>query len=142
MIHEKYKDQGVVYLIHFAHPLHHASHYLGFSESWKNFHKRMLTHYYGKHNSSSLMRAVAKKGIPWGISKVYLGANRDFERYLKTHKKTRKFCPVCLFREKNMKALYENEFTLFNPDIVTEKNIWEFVMSVEVSDLGLIKKRT
>lgn len=83
---------GIVYLIHFEKPFHHARHYLGFCEDG-NLDKRMACHRSG--NGSRLMAAVSRAGIAWSVVRTWEGVDRNFERSLKNRKEGPKFCPTC-----------------------------------------------
>lgn len=82
---------GIVYLIHFDAPYHHARHYLGFCEEG-NLDSRMDTHLSG--SGSKLLRAVTKAGITWRVVKTWSG-DRNFERALKNRKNSSRLCPCC-----------------------------------------------
>jgi hypothetical protein len=83
---------GKVYLIHFDQPLHHAQHYLGWTEN-EDWNARLTRHRNGW--GSSLLRAVTAEGIKWEVVRVWQGVDRHFERWLKNQKRTKDFCPVC-----------------------------------------------
>jgi predicted GIY-YIG superfamily endonuclease len=83
---------GTVYLIHFEQPLKHAHHYLGWCNDGK-LKERLERHRAG--NGSKLMRAIKLAGIGWQVVRTWENVDRSFERKLKNHKKTQKFCPVC-----------------------------------------------
>jgi hypothetical protein len=44
--------------------------------------------------SSGLVMAANQRGIPWQVAKVWQ-ADRSFEKYLKSRKGARLFCPMC-----------------------------------------------
>lgn len=54
--------QGTIYLVHFDRPLHHARHYLGWSE---NVDSRIVRHEAGR--GSRIMRAVVQAGIDFRV---------------------------------------------------------------------------
>lgn len=81
--------RGVVYLIHFDQPLHHAQHYVGFTE---NLAQRLHEH---DTNGSPLIRAINQAGIPWRVSRIWENVKQGYERYLKDQKNIRRFCPIC-----------------------------------------------
>lgn len=80
---------GFVYLIHFEHKLHHAQHYIGYTD---NVERRMKRHREG--NGSKLISAITKVGIAWELVRVWEG-DRTLERKLKNRKKARDLCPIC-----------------------------------------------
>ncbi len=82
---------GTVYLIHFKKKLHHAGHYLGYSEN--GLEKRLERHKAG--NGSKLMSAIEKAGIGWEVVRVWENVDRNFERRLKNGKNSPKLCPIC-----------------------------------------------
>ncbi len=79
-----------VYLIHFETKLHHAGHYLGFSDALR---LRIACHEHG--NGAKLMTAVARNDIRWCVSKVWLDGDRTLERRLKMRKNGPDLCPIC-----------------------------------------------
>ncbi len=79
-----------VYLIHFDKPLHHAKHYLGFSEDLPG---RIQKHRNGQ--GAAFMRAIAKEQISWHISRIWDG-DRTFERMLKDQHNASHLCPTCI----------------------------------------------
>jgi predicted GIY-YIG superfamily endonuclease len=80
---------GYVYLIHFNEKLHHAQHYIGYTD---DLNARMDRHMAGL--GSKLIKAVIEAGITFKIAKVWEG-DRSLERSLKNKKKARLFCPCC-----------------------------------------------
>jgi predicted GIY-YIG superfamily endonuclease len=81
----------MIYLIHFDLKLHHAQHYLGYTDS-ETIGSRIERHRSG--NGSKLMRAVTLAGIPWNVVRTWSG-DRNMERRLKNWKKSSQLCPVC-----------------------------------------------
>lgn len=79
---------GTVYVIHFEHPLHHARHYVGWTDS---FDRRMKDHRSGR--GSSLMAAVSKI-MDWQVVLTFPGTRND-ERAFKNRKNTPEMCPIC-----------------------------------------------
>jgi hypothetical protein len=79
-----------VYLIHLDKPLHHARHYLGFSE---DLPKRLQKHRNGQ--GATFMKAIAKEGITWHVSRIWDG-DRTFERMLKDKHNASHLCPTCI----------------------------------------------
>lgn len=80
---------GVVYLIHFDVPLHHARHYIGFCRSYAGLETRF--EYHSRGQGSRLLRAV---GTGWKLVRLWKGS-RDDERRLKNRKEAPALCPVC-----------------------------------------------
>lgn len=79
-----------VYLIHFHSKLHHAQHYLG----WTNdLEQRIEKHQCGE--GARLMAVIGKAGIRWEVSRVWPEGDRDLERRLKRWHKARTLCPIC-----------------------------------------------
>lgn len=89
---------GFVYLIHFEHKLHHAQHYIGYTD---NVEKRMKRHREG--GGSKLISAITKAGIAWDLVRIWVG-DRALERRLKNQKKARCLCPVCRQAEEGTNA--------------------------------------
>lgn len=81
----------MVYLIHFDQKLCHAQHYIGFCE--KGLESRLEYHRSGR--GSKLLKAVAEKGIGFGVVRTWDEGDRNFERKLKNQKNAKKLCPVC-----------------------------------------------
>lgn len=79
-----------VYLIHFDQPLHHAKHYMGYTD---DLPKRMELHRSGK--GARLMQVVKEKGITWRPVRVWWGGDRSLERRLKNCKNAARLCPIC-----------------------------------------------
>lgn len=82
-------QMGLVYLIHFDRPLHHAGHYLGWTT---DLVQRRATHEKGL--GSKLMKAVTENGIEFEIVRTWNG-DRHLERKLKRRKDARSLCPLC-----------------------------------------------
>lgn len=79
-----------VYLIHFAEPLSHARHYVGYTA---NLARRIKEHTQGRN--SPLMRAVNEAGIPWHVARIWPDGDRDLERKIKASHKSARYCPHC-----------------------------------------------
>lgn len=79
-----------VYLIHFERPFWHAQHYLGYTA---NLSRRIEQHRNG--TGAKLLRAIAKHGISWEVVRTWPGGP-TLERALKSRKKSRELCPVCI----------------------------------------------
>lgn len=80
-----------VYLVHFDEPLHHAKHYLGFSD---DIARRIKCHRTG-NTDARLMQVIAERGIGFTLVRVWPDRDRHFERRLKRRKNTPKLCPIC-----------------------------------------------
>lgn len=86
-----HQGAGTVYLLHFAAPLGHARHYLGWAGPG-NLGLRLAHH--GTTTGANLMLHVAKAGIGWELSRTWPG-DRHLERRLKNLGGHRRVCPVC-----------------------------------------------
>lgn len=82
-----------VYLIHFHKPYKHARHYLGFTNSDTDLDKRLTDHLCGL--GARLMEVITDAGIEWRCVRVWFGANRKYERSLKSRKNASLLCPEC-----------------------------------------------
>jgi len=80
----------MVYLLHFDRPLHHAGHYVGFTN---NLEKRIETHRHG--NGSRLVRAIIKNGNDFVVARTWDDGDRSLERHIKNQKNGPRFCPIC-----------------------------------------------
>lgn len=80
--------QGV-YLFHFDKRLHHAGHYLGFTE---NLEERIRQHQSGK--GANLTRVATQQGIKLILARTWKG-DRALERQLKKRKNSPRLCPYC-----------------------------------------------
>jgi hypothetical protein len=83
----------MVYLLCFDTKLKHAKHYIGFVNNAEGLDARMKKHRNG--SGSKLMAAVAKAGIEFTIARLWANADRSFERKLKNHNNSKRFCPIC-----------------------------------------------
>jgi hypothetical protein len=84
----------VLYLIHFAKPLHHARHYLGYSTDENSLPVRLERHASGQ--GAKLMAAVARAGIGFQVVRTWPDGTRADERRLKNQKNApARLCPVC-----------------------------------------------
>ena len=84
-------DPGELYLLHFERPMHHAQHYLG----WTNdFDKRIQQHRRGVRERCRITFAFAQLGIPFIVARRWRG-NRHLEKALKNRKNNRQLCPIC-----------------------------------------------
>ena len=81
---------GVVYLLHFSAPLHHARHYLGFTESLPD---RVAAHRGGR--GGRLPAAVIAAGLTFEVARQWTGVTRAFERRAHRLKHGPALCPIC-----------------------------------------------
>jgi hypothetical protein len=84
----------MLYLIHFDRPLHHARHYLGYSDEAR-VRMRMLVHRSGR--GAKLLAALRKASIDWAVVRTMEG-DRKRERQLKNRHNSPRLCPVCCGR--------------------------------------------
>ena len=80
---------NTVYLLHFDTPLHHAQHYMGFTD---NLEARLLHHRGG--TGARLMEVLREHNIGFSLVRTWDG-DRNKERRLKKWKNGRQLCPVC-----------------------------------------------
>jgi len=97
---------GVIYLLHFEAPLHHARHYVGFCSSYEGLESRLA--YHEKGEGSRLLRAVGAVGIPWAVVRIWKGTRTD-ERGIKNHGHSGEYCPVCNVTPAKRRGLEELE---------------------------------
>ena len=83
--------QGWVYLLHYHDSLHHAQHYLGWTNDLRS---RLRCHANGHRASSVLASEFAKRDIEFTLVRAWPGPLR-FEKRLKKMKNNRMLCPVC-----------------------------------------------
>jgi hypothetical protein len=83
---------GVVYLLCFDEPYHHARHYVGFCTSYEGVESRLHYHECGK--GSRLLAAVSKAGIKWSLVRLWKGTRKD-ERKLHKRGNAIQYCPRC-----------------------------------------------
>lgn len=82
---------GVVYLLCFSEPLHHARHYLG----WTNdLAARLRCHAKGDRKKCVLTHVIATKGITFKLVRTWRGPISE-EKRLKRRKNNAKLCPAC-----------------------------------------------
>lgn len=81
----------MVYLIHFATPLKHARHYIGYTSH--GLKERIERHRAGQ--GARLMQVITEAGIEWDVVKTWPKGTRADERRLKNQKHAWKHCPVC-----------------------------------------------
>lgn len=80
---------GYIYLICFDKKLHHAKHYIGWTE---NIDNRLDNHKNG--NGACILKALNKKNIDYKIVKIWKGT-RYHERKMKLWKNSKILCPLC-----------------------------------------------
>lgn len=83
-----------VYLIHLDAPLapgrHTAQHYIGYAA---DLDRRFTEHTQGR--GARFLAVAAERGIGIRLARVWLGAGRQEERYLKNRHAGARLCPVC-----------------------------------------------
>jgi predicted GIY-YIG superfamily endonuclease len=84
----------MIYIIHFSRSLHHARHYLGYSDE-QRIRARMMLHRAGR--GAKLLAALRRAAIDWVVVRTMEGDRRR-ERQLKNHHNTPRLCPVCCGR--------------------------------------------
>ena len=82
-----------VYLLSITPPLHHAAHYIGYTDH-DTIDKRLEKHLSG--NGAKLIRAAIAAGSTIDIVHVWPGKCRKFERKLKKRGGASRWCPHCL----------------------------------------------
>lgn len=82
----------MIHLLHFDQPLHHAKHYLGYTESEEMLPKRLDDHRHGR--GARLLAVLRQRGIGWTLAATFPG-DRNTERAMKNRKKTSFYCPIC-----------------------------------------------
>lgn len=83
----------MVYLIHFEKPLHHASHYIGFSKNSLTFKNRIQHHRNG--TGAKILKELNRLGINWEVVRIWKNKDGNFERQLKNMKNSKRYCPKC-----------------------------------------------
>ena len=97
------RRHGVVYLVCFDERYKHAKHYLGFCEmAADRVERRMVEHMIGR--GSNLLRVVTGAGIPWRLTRLWLGTRAD-ERRLKNGGSSVRYCPRCTPRPQPIRFL-------------------------------------
>lgn len=82
-----------VYLLHFADPVHHARHYLGYAS---NIVARIRQHRNG--GGARLLQVLVERGVGFGVARVWLDGDRADERRLKRCKNGPRLYPICAGR--------------------------------------------
>ena len=85
------------YLLHFDPKFKHAGHYLGYAD---DIGKRVYEHEFDQ-SGARLTSAAVRAGCQLVVARVWVGADRNFERKLKggrNNKRTgslKRICPIC-----------------------------------------------
>lgn len=91
----EYAGDRVVYVLHFSQPMggekHTIRHYVGSCQSLKD---RLRQHRRGK-NGARITQALKEKGISIECVHSWSGVSRAFERYIKSWRNHKNFCPYC-----------------------------------------------
>ena len=82
-------SQGLVYLLHFHEPYHHARHYLGSAE---DLEKRLDQHRRGV--GARLVHVISQAGISFTLARTWKGGRKK-ERRLKNQHHNPRLCPIC-----------------------------------------------
>lgn len=91
---------GTVYLICFSKKLHHAKHYIGWTE--KPLDIRLADHKSG--SGAKILAALVRQGISFKITRTWENVTGHFERKLKKQKNSRHHCPCCGKRKRKFKT--------------------------------------
>jgi predicted GIY-YIG superfamily endonuclease len=81
---------GIVYLLHFSRPHHHARHYMGWTE---NLPARLKRHRAG--NGARLIEVIIQNGNSFDLARIWTNADRAQERRLKNGHNSPLLCPIC-----------------------------------------------
>jgi hypothetical protein len=87
--------RGGVYVIHIDPPYSHARHYIGYAD--RSVRQRIDRHIAGQ--GATLTRTAVRAGHTLHLVRVWLGADRHFERRKKNNRGA-KHCPVCCGRSR------------------------------------------
>jgi len=85
------KWSGTVYLVHFAAPLHHAQHYLGWTR-WP-VADRLALHQSGA--GTRLLHVAVERGVEFWVVRTWPGVPQAIERKFKQRHDGRRLCPLC-----------------------------------------------
>lgn len=85
------KSIGILYLIHFHKPYHHAQHYIGWTQN--GLRERIECHRSGQ--GARLLQVVNDAGIKWEVVRTWK-AERGRERQLKARGHAPHYCPICM----------------------------------------------
>jgi predicted GIY-YIG superfamily endonuclease len=94
-----------VYLLHFSEPLHHARHYLGFSN---DLEKRLRLHKAGWNNDARLLQVLRARDISFQLARIWPDGDRALERRLKRQHNSPRLCPICI-AEKRMAVILNGD---------------------------------
>lgn len=94
---------GLIYLIHFSRPLHHARHYLGYTDS-EDISTRLARHRSG--SGAKILAHLNSIGIEYEVVRTFSG-DRALERRMKVAHKSATLCPLC--REERLAKLREQK---------------------------------
>jgi predicted GIY-YIG superfamily endonuclease len=83
------KRIGVIYLLHFSTPYHHAKHYVGFTT---DLDARIDAHQRGA--GARLLEVIGAAGIGFSLARTWSGTRND-ERAIKNRKAAPRLCPTC-----------------------------------------------
>lgn len=83
-----------VYVLHIEPPYQHARHYTGYPPD-KDASRRIREHLDCTPRGSPLVRAAIEAGCDVQVAHVFKRVGRDFEKWLKTRRDHRKWCPCC-----------------------------------------------
>lgn len=83
--------RGTVYLLHFASPIQHAQHYLGWTTLALD--KRLAVHRSGK--GARLLQVANQRGVEWFLVRSWPNQPQAIERRLKEGFHGSRLCPVC-----------------------------------------------
>lgn len=83
-----------VYILHLDTPLHHAKHYSGFSQNGRTLKQRIAHHENGTARCK-FTDALHRLGIGFKLARVFIDADRNFERALKNTHNVPYYCPIC-----------------------------------------------
>ena len=81
----------MVYIIHLESSIGRCQHYIGYT---KNLDQRIKEHR-SNHGGSPLLREANRRGIAREVVIQIPNGDRETEKWLKSHKKAKDFCPIC-----------------------------------------------
>jgi len=96
----------MVYLLHYFSSLHHAQHYLGYSQGVRDDHQQRIRKHANGTSGAHLPQAFYRQGIPFVIARTWWEGDRTVERKLKNLKNARLLCPICRVASLKSKAAY------------------------------------
>ena len=79
---------GVIYLLHFERPYHHARDYLGYADDEGRLAARRAGH------GSPLVAAAFREGIAFTLAATWPGDRRQERRLHRFHNSPRQLCPI------------------------------------------------